>query len=115
MKSRKYPFFAGLMAVAVILAACAPAATTVAPATPDKVSLQLKWVTQAQFAGYYVALDQGYYKAQNLDVTLATPEHPICCGVKPMHFPAEEFYSKIRFRPEDRRVTPILTAPPRWS
>jgi NitT/TauT family transport system substrate-binding protein len=38
--------------------------------TPDKVTLQLKWVAQAQFAGYYAALDQGFYKAENLDVTL---------------------------------------------
>ena len=28
----------------------------------DKVTLQLKWVTQAQFAGYYVAAAKGYYK-----------------------------------------------------
>ena len=28
----------------------------------DKVTLQLKWVTQAQFAGYYVAKDKGFYK-----------------------------------------------------
>ena len=27
----------------------------------DKVTLQLKWVTQAQFAGYYVAKDKGFY------------------------------------------------------
>ncbi|MDP4991133.1 MAG: ABC transporter substrate-binding protein, partial [Marivita lacus] len=27
----------------------------------DDVTLQLKWVTQAQFAGYYVALENGYY------------------------------------------------------
>jgi len=36
----------------------------------DKVTLQLKWVTQAQFAGYYVAKDKGFYKAENLDVTI---------------------------------------------
>jgi NitT/TauT family transport system substrate-binding protein len=36
----------------------------------DKVTLQLKWVTQAQFAGYYVAKDKGYYKDENLDVTI---------------------------------------------
>ena len=36
----------------------------------DKVTLQLKWVTQAQFAGYYVAKDKGYYKAEGLDVTI---------------------------------------------
>ena len=49
----------------------APAATT-APASGamDKVRLQLKWLHQAQFAGYYVAADKGYYKAMNLDVEI---------------------------------------------
>jgi NitT/TauT family transport system substrate-binding protein len=36
----------------------------------DKVTLQLKWVTQAQFAGYYVAKEKGYYKDADLDVTI---------------------------------------------
>ncbi|SFD52426.1 ABC transporter substrate-binding protein [Roseivivax sediminis] len=36
----------------------------------DEVVLQLKWVTQAQFAGYYVAEDQGFYEDENLDVTI---------------------------------------------
>jgi NitT/TauT family transport system substrate-binding protein len=36
----------------------------------DKVTLQLKWVTQAQFAGYYVAKEKGFYKAEGLDVTI---------------------------------------------
>jgi NitT/TauT family transport system substrate-binding protein len=36
----------------------------------DKVTLQLKWVTQAQFAGYYVAKDKGFYAEENLDVTI---------------------------------------------
>ncbi len=36
----------------------------------DEVTLQLKWVTQAQFAGYYVALDKGFYAEENLDVTI---------------------------------------------
>src|SRR5207302_3025093 len=39
-------------------------------ATMAKVRLQLKWLHQAQFAGYYVAADKGYYKAQNLDVEI---------------------------------------------
>ena len=34
------------------------------------VTLQLKWVTQAQFAGYYAALEQGYYEEEALDVTI---------------------------------------------
>ena len=36
----------------------------------DELTLQLKWVTQAQFAGYYVALDKGYYEEVDLDVTI---------------------------------------------
>ncbi|HZZ62543.1 MAG TPA: ABC transporter substrate-binding protein [Roseiarcus sp.] len=36
----------------------------------DKVTLQLKWVTDAQFAGYYVAKDKGFYKDEGLDVTI---------------------------------------------
>ena len=36
----------------------------------DKLTLQLKWVTQAQFAGYYVAKDKGFYKDAGLDVTV---------------------------------------------
>ncbi|WP_299829055.1 ABC transporter substrate-binding protein [uncultured Roseobacter sp.] len=36
----------------------------------DDVTLQLKWVTQAQFAGYYVALDKGFYEEEDLDVTI---------------------------------------------
>jgi NitT/TauT family transport system substrate-binding protein len=36
----------------------------------DSVKLQLKWVTQAQFAGYYVAQEKGYYKEEGLDVTI---------------------------------------------
>ena len=36
----------------------------------DKVTLQLKWVTQAQFAGYYVAQDQGFYADEGLEVEI---------------------------------------------
>jgi NitT/TauT family transport system substrate-binding protein len=36
----------------------------------DKVTLQLKWVTQAQFAGYYVAKDKGFYKEAGLEVDI---------------------------------------------
>src|SRR5436190_13540133 len=39
-------------------------------ATPDKVTLQLKWVTQAQFAGYYAAQDLGHYKEACMEVTI---------------------------------------------
>ncbi|MCI2399938.1 ABC transporter substrate-binding protein [Aliiroseovarius subalbicans] len=36
----------------------------------DDVTLQLKWVTQAQFAGYYVALENGFYADEDLNVTI---------------------------------------------
>jgi NitT/TauT family transport system substrate-binding protein len=51
-----------------------------------KVTLQLKWVTQAQFAGYYAAKAKGYYKAMGLDVNLKlggpdiTPEQVVASG-----------------------------------
>jgi NitT/TauT family transport system substrate-binding protein len=46
------------------------ATTVMAQGAPDKVRLQIKWVPQAQFAGYFVAQDKGYYAAENLDVTI---------------------------------------------
>lgn len=82
-------FHSGLLLVALaggLLAACgdtAPTPTAVGSTggatatsggstsgTPDKVRLQLKWLHQAQFAGYYLAADKGYYKARNLDVEI---------------------------------------------
>ena len=39
-------------------------------AAADDVTLQLKWVTQAQFAGYYVALEKGFYDEEDLNVTI---------------------------------------------
>ena len=36
----------------------------------DDLTLQLKWVTQAQFAGYYVAKDKGFYDEEDLNVTI---------------------------------------------
>src|SRR5256886_15226333 len=35
-----------------------------------KVRLQLQWVAQSQFAGYYAALDKGYFKDVGLDVEI---------------------------------------------
>ena len=53
----------------IMLAAIMSLAATTAMAA-DKLVLQLKWVTQAQFAGYYVAKDKGFYKEENLDVEI---------------------------------------------
>ena len=54
----------------VLALASAFACSAGAASAADEVTLQLKWVTQAQFAGYYVALDNGYYEEEDLDVTI---------------------------------------------
>ena len=52
------------------LLAAALAVGGLAAQAQEKVTVQLKWVPQAQFAGYYVAAAKGYYKAEGLDVTI---------------------------------------------
>jgi len=78
-----------LVAIVVVAAAVTAAlGMSRAQAAPKltKVTLQLKWVTQAQFAGYYAAVAKGYYKAAGLDVTLKvggpdiTPEQTVLGG-----------------------------------
>jgi NitT/TauT family transport system substrate-binding protein len=51
-------------------AAGTTAAETTEPQEMTDVTLQLKWVTQGQFAGYYAALEQGYYEDEGLNVTI---------------------------------------------
>jgi NitT/TauT family transport system substrate-binding protein len=98
MKRRKWFLLAGLIGVlALALAGCGgdddeeaadtgAAAETTMEQAADAVTLQLKWVTQAQFAGYYAALEQGYYDEENLDVTIKpggpdiTPEQVVASG-----------------------------------
>ncbi len=53
-----------------ILLAGVLATTGFAATAQEKVTVQLKWLPQAQFAGYYVAQSKGYYKAEGLDVTI---------------------------------------------
>ena len=53
-----------------LLTAGVMAAMASAAQAADDFTLQLKWVTQAQFAGYYVALDKGYYADEDLNVTI---------------------------------------------
>jgi NitT/TauT family transport system substrate-binding protein len=66
---KTFRFASILLVVSFVLAACAgqakPTATVLTP-----VTLQLQWVTQAQFAGYYVALDKGWYEEEGIDLTI---------------------------------------------
>ena len=58
------------MIIAAAIAAGLGGTSASADGHANSVSLQLQWVTQAQFAGYYVALDKGFYEAEGLDVTI---------------------------------------------
>ena len=61
----------GGKATHILLGACFMFLATVALAAPDEhVTLQLKWRHQFQFAGYYAALEKGYYRDQGLEVEL---------------------------------------------
>jgi NitT/TauT family transport system substrate-binding protein len=68
MLSRRYALtaFAALALAAGSLATPVPAAAE----SLTKASLRLKWLPQAQFAGFYVALAKGYYKAEGIDLTI---------------------------------------------
>jgi NitT/TauT family transport system substrate-binding protein len=74
MKHRRYWVgAAGALVVALSVWAAATAGAGTArshSAKLTKVTLQLKWVTQAQFAGYYAAAAKGYYKQAGLDVSI---------------------------------------------
>lgn len=76
-RPRRRAVLAAVAAVAsAVLVACstgtAPEASE--PGTDGEltpVTLQLQWFAQGQFAGYYAAVDQGFYEAAGLDVTIA--------------------------------------------
>ncbi|MEW6505808.1 MAG: ABC transporter substrate-binding protein [Chloroflexota bacterium] len=54
------------------LLACSDGSNPPEPDKPaaQKITLQLQWVTQAQFAGYYVALEKGWYREEGIDLTI---------------------------------------------
>src|ERR671937_926984 len=72
MRSRKRYLLVGAAVVALAAAAVASlgVGASSGSAKKDKVTVQLKWVTQAQFAGYYAAKAKGYYDQLGLDVTI---------------------------------------------
>ncbi|TFD47699.1 ABC transporter substrate-binding protein [Cryobacterium frigoriphilum] len=78
-QTRRIRFLAtiGLLSVgSLALAGCSsgaasPNGDTDASGDLTPITLQLQWVAQAQFAGYYAAVDQGFYEDEGLDVTIA--------------------------------------------
>src|SRR3954463_15578172 len=68
MLSRRHAL-AALAAVA-LTAGSLPISLPAAAETLIKASLRLKWLPQAQFAGFYVAQAKGYYKDEGIDLTI---------------------------------------------
>src|SRR5688572_2668974 len=60
----------GVMSSIVILALALVGCGTQAQAvtTPDEVSIRLPWIHKADFSGYYVAQQEGFYEQENLKV-----------------------------------------------
>ena len=112
---RRYWVFATLAAAAAIAGVVVGAATKAGASTKSqkltKVTLQLKWVTQAQFAGYYAAKAKGYYKAQGLDVRIKPggpsiiPEQVVAGGQA--EFGIDWVPSMLSFRDSGKKITQI--------
>jgi len=59
-----------LIIILIILGVSLIQTTDTTQVEPDEVTLQLQWLTQAQFAGYYVALEKGWYLEEGIDLTI---------------------------------------------
>jgi NitT/TauT family transport system substrate-binding protein len=75
--SRRFLLAALVLLVSVLVAGCGGGSKSSegggdneSGGAKKKVTLQLKWVTQAQFAGYYAAKAKGYYDEEGLDVNI---------------------------------------------
>jgi NitT/TauT family transport system substrate-binding protein len=68
-ENRKHQMIAGVLLLALLTSGLLAACKTPVP-EPDKVSVRLKWLHMVQFAGHYVAQQEGYYADANLEVTL---------------------------------------------
>ncbi len=69
----------------VVLTGCNQSVTDGEQDNPDKVTVRLKWLHQSQFAGYYAAEQEGFYKDEGIDVKLVpggaeTPSIQIVAG-----------------------------------
>ena len=89
MKKSSKVLLAAVLGVGMLLAGCNssdPKSSSGESNELTPVTLQLKWVPQAQFAGYFVALEKGYYEDEGLNVTIApggpdiVPEQQVANG-----------------------------------
>jgi NitT/TauT family transport system substrate-binding protein len=73
---RNFRVIAAFLSVMLVLAACSTGGSTASSganaslAVLTPIKLQLQWFPQAQFAGYFAALDKGYYRDEGFDVTI---------------------------------------------
>ncbi|HZU20894.1 MAG TPA: ABC transporter substrate-binding protein [Gaiellaceae bacterium] len=85
-RSRKWVALSAVLTVLVLGGSVVAASASTHSQKLTHVTLQLKWVTQAQFAGYYAAAAEGYYKKAGLDVKIKvggpniTPEQVVLGG-----------------------------------
>jgi NitT/TauT family transport system substrate-binding protein len=78
MKKKLFALFLTTVMMGAMLAGCgsssssssASASTSTSDGKLQKVTLQLKWLPQSQFMGYYVAAAKGYYKDQGIDIKI---------------------------------------------
>src|SRR5205809_4055487 len=109
----RHRWVVGIAVLACLVVAAGAAAHTemASSAKATKVTLQLKWVTQAQFAGYYAAKAKGYYSKAGLDVTLKvggptiTPEQ-VVLG-KQAEFGIDWVPSLLSFRDTGKKIVNI--------
>lgn len=78
---------------------------------PDEITLQLKGVHQAQFAGFYLAQERGYYSRENMRVTLLEGEKDLAIVQRvaygPAHFGIISPESVLTARSQGQPVTAI--------
>lgn len=66
-KSYLYNFGLLIVLMALLVSACGSIG---APKEADKVTVQLSWFHGVEYAGFYTAVDKGYYAEANIEVTL---------------------------------------------
>ncbi|MDP4177898.1 MAG: ABC transporter substrate-binding protein [Bacillota bacterium] len=80
MKKKVLALFLGALMVIGTLTGCGSSSSNNSSGTSDSkaksdgklqtVTLQLKWLPQSQFMGYYVAENKGYYKDEGIDIKI---------------------------------------------